>query len=167
MYERILVALDGSPAAERVLPHAEALVSAFHSHIVLLRATLSPEMVIAQAGAGDAAVGQVAPALDPQPVLDADRDTSVDYLNSIATRLRAAGIDVDVETPEGAPNTVIVQRASELQADLILMTTHGRSGLGRIVFGSTADSVLRHAPCPVLLVRVAHAEEEPSSEKEG
>jgi nucleotide-binding universal stress UspA family protein len=54
---------------------------------------------------------------------------------------------------------VIVERAEALGVSLILMTTHGRSGLGRAIFGSTADSVLRHAHCPVLLVRTPHETE--------
>lgn len=162
MYDRILVALDGSPAAERVLVHAEALASAFGSQITLLRATLSAEILLAQSGAGDASVGQLAPALNPEPVLQADHDSAVEYLNGVATRLRAKNLKVETETPEGAANTVIVDRAAELKADVILMTTHGRSGLGRLVFGSTADSVLRHASSPVLLVRV-HDEESVSS----
>jgi nucleotide-binding universal stress UspA family protein len=54
---------------------------------------------------------------------------------------------------------VIVERARELGISLILMTTHGRSGLGRLVFGSIADSVLRHAACPVLLVRITDADD--------
>jgi nucleotide-binding universal stress UspA family protein len=153
MYERLLVALDGSPAAERVLVHAEALAHAFGSHITLLRATLSPEMVLAQTSAGDANVGQMAPTLDPAPVLKADHQTAAEYLNGVAQRLRP-GLTVSVESPEGPANTVIVERAAAMNTSLILMTTHGRSGLGRMVFGSTADSVLRHAPCPVLLVRV-------------
>lgn len=154
MYDRILVALDGSPAAEHVLVHAEALASAFGSQITLLRATLSAEILLAQSGAGDASVGQLAPAIDPEPVLEADHASAVEYLNRVAAGLRAKNVRVDAETPEGAANTVIVDRAAELKADVILMTTHGRSGLGRLVFGSTADSVLRHATCPVLLVRV-------------
>jgi nucleotide-binding universal stress UspA family protein len=160
MYERLLVALDGSPAAERVLEHAEALATAFGAQITLLRATLSPEMVLAQAGAGDASVGQLAaPALDPDPVLEADHESAAEYLNGVAQRLRGArNLNVSVESPEGPANTVIVERATALNTSLILMTTHGRSGLGRMVFGSTADSVLRHAPCPVLLVRI-HDEE--------
>ena len=63
-------------------------------------------------------------------------------------------LTVNTEHPEGPAADEIVKRATELGVSLILMTTHGRSGLGRVVFGSTADSVLRHAPCPVLLVRV-------------
>src|SRR5579864_6573970 len=158
MYDRILVALDGSPAAEHVLAHAEAFATAFGSQITLLRATLSAEMLLAQSGAGDSSTGQIAPAIDPEPVLEADQQSAAEYLNGVAARLRQRNLNVGVETPEGSANTVIVERATELKADVILMTTHGRGGLGRLVFGSTADSVLRHAPCPVLLVHV-HDEE--------
>jgi nucleotide-binding universal stress UspA family protein len=154
LYEHLLVALDGSPAAERVLEHAEALATAFRSQVTILRATLSPEMVIAQAGAGDATVGQVAPTMDPQPILEEDEKSATDYLDTVAARLRNQGLNVTVETPAGPANTVIVERAAALGVSLILMTTHGRSGLGRMVFGSTADSVLRHSACPVLLVRI-------------
>jgi nucleotide-binding universal stress UspA family protein len=155
MYENLLVALDGSPAAERVLEHARALAAAFHSHITLLRATVSAEIVLAQEGAADATTGQLAPTLDPEPILDADRDTAEAYLNGVANELRAVGFEVSAEHVAGAANQVIVERAAALGASLILMTTHGRSGLGRAIFGSTADSVLRHAACPVLLVRIA------------
>jgi nucleotide-binding universal stress UspA family protein len=154
LYEHLLVALDGSAAAERVLQHAEALALAFGSQLTLLRATLSPEMVIAQTGASDGGVGQMGTAMDPEPVLEADHDTAVDYLNGLASGLRSRGVNVTVETPEGPANSAIVERASALGASLILMTTHGRSGIGRMVFGSTADSVLRHASCPVLMVRI-------------
>ena len=148
------MALDGSPAAERVLEHAEALAIAFGSEVTLLRATLSPEMVIAQAGGGDATVGQVGTALDPEPVLKADHETALAYLDRVSASLRQRGVNIRIETPEGPAQSAIVERAAELGASLILMTTHGRSGLGRMVFGSTADSVLRHASCPVLIVRI-------------
>jgi nucleotide-binding universal stress UspA family protein len=55
---------------------------------------------------------------------------------------------------DGAASRAITGCALELEADLIAMTTLGRGGLGRAVLGSVADSVVRHAPCPVLLVRV-------------
>jgi nucleotide-binding universal stress UspA family protein len=159
MYEEIVVALDGSATAERVLPHAEALSRAFGSHITLIRATLSAEMVLAQTGAGEATTGTIAAPMDPQPVLDADQTSADDYLQKLTTTLRQQDFRVDAETPHGPANTVIVERARALQAKLILMTTHGRSGLGRMVFGSVADSVLRHAPCPVLLVRIGEEDE--------
>jgi nucleotide-binding universal stress UspA family protein len=156
MYEHLLVALDGSPAAERVLEHAENLAVAFHSQITLLRATISAEMVLAEEGAGDATVGQVAPTLDPEPIIDADAESAEEYLKGAADRLRAHGLDVAIEHPAGNASAVIVERAEALGVGLILMTTHGRGGLGRAIFGSTADSVLRHANCPVLLVRIPH-----------
>jgi nucleotide-binding universal stress UspA family protein len=155
MYEHLLVALDGSRAAEAVLPHAEALAAAFGSKITLLRATLSPEMVLAQTGAAEASTVEVAPVVDPEPVLEADHETASDYVNGVAARLRQRNIEVTVETPEGAANNVILERARALSTNLIVMTTHGRGGLGRVVFGSTADSVMRHAPCPVLLIRIS------------
>jgi nucleotide-binding universal stress UspA family protein len=160
MYEQLLVALDGSPAAERVLEHAEALAAAFGSHVTLLQATVSIEMVLAQEGAGDATTGQIAPTLDPEPVIEADSDSAESYLTSVASRLRGRNLVVSIEHPSGPAETVIVERAAALGASLILMTTHGRSGLGRAIFGSTADSVLRHASCPVLLVRIPHADAE-------
>jgi nucleotide-binding universal stress UspA family protein len=154
MFEHLLVALDGSPAAERVLEHAEALADAFHSTITLLRATISAEMFVTEAASGETVVGEVGTTLDPTPVLEADRSAAEGYLNGVAERLRRRGLTVTVEHPPGPANQVIVERAAALGVSLILMTTHGRGGLGRMVFGSTADSVLRHATCPVLLVRI-------------
>jgi nucleotide-binding universal stress UspA family protein len=163
MYEHLLVALDGSPAAERVLPHAEALANAFGSQITLLRATVSPEMILTETASGDATVGELAPTLDPDPIVEADEESATEYLDGVGARLRQLKLNVNVEHIEGHANRVIVERASALNASLILMTTHGRSGLGRVVFGSVADSVLRHAPCPVLLVRVTHDDKSQAS----
>ena len=154
MYDRLLVALDGSPPAEHVLEHAQALAQAFGSSIILLRAIVSAEMVLTQAAAADTSIGQIAPVLDPDVIVEADRSAAIEYLENIATDLRVRNLKVEIETPEGPANNVIVERAAAIGAGLILMTTHGRSGLGRVVFGSVADSVLRHAPCPVLMVRI-------------
>jgi len=159
MYEHLLVALDGSSAAEQVLVHAEALAVAFHSTITLLRATVSAETLLAQTATSGGALGDVGAFVDPTPILDADRDAAVEYLNDVVARLRQHKLTVNTEHPEGPPAEEIVKRATELGVSLILMTTHGRSGLGQIVFGSTADAVLRHAPCPVLLVRVSEKDD--------
>jgi len=163
MYEHLLVALDGSHHAEQVLEHAEALAKAFHSTITLVRATVSAETLLAQTATSGATLGDGAAFVDPTPILDADRDAAVEYLNGVAARLRQHNLTVNTEHPEGPAAEAIVKRATEERVSLILMTTHGRGGLGRVVFGSTADSVLRHAPCPVLLVRVSEKEDESSA----
>jgi nucleotide-binding universal stress UspA family protein len=154
MFEHILVALDGSEAAERVLPHAEALAEKFGSTVTLLRAVVSAETLLAQSATAGPAVGEVAPPMDPTPILEAEQSAATDYLGTLEQRLRQKGVEVSSEHPEGNASDVIVERAQALGVSLILMTTHGRSGIGRLVFGSTADAVLRHAACPVLLVRV-------------
>ena len=131
MYEQLLVALDGSPAAERVLEHAEALAAAFGSHITLLQATVSVEMVLAQEGAAEATTGQIAPTLDPEPIIEAESDSAEAYLTSVASDCAIGNSTVSVEHPTGPAESVIVERSKALGASLILMTTHGRSGLGR------------------------------------
>ena len=161
MYSHVLVPLDGSEAAERVLPHAEAIASAFHARLTLLRASVAVETLVAQtAGSGGPALGDMSAPINPEPVLEAEREEAEDYLDALVARLRAQNVQVGVDRPEGPAEDVIVERARDLNVDLIAMTTHGRSGLGRLVFGSVADAVLRHAPCPVLLIRVRPSDEE-------
>jgi nucleotide-binding universal stress UspA family protein len=153
MYRRMLVALDGSAVAEQVLPHVEALARQFGSTVLLLRAVTPPERLIASAT--DVGTGV---AVDPEPFLEAEeaeRDEARAYLQRVAGRLAAQGLSVTVESPDADAATAIVARAQEIGADLIAMTTHGRGSLGRLVFGSVADAVLRAAPCPILLVRVS------------
>jgi len=155
VYEHLLVALDGSPTAERVLDHAEALARAFGSTITLLRATISLEMLLAEsAPTTDVGLGEIAAIEDPTPIVDADQQSATEYLQAVAARLRPRGATINIETPQGPADEVIVDRAKALDVSLILMTTHGRSGLGRVVFGSVADGVLRHTTSAVLLVRI-------------
>jgi nucleotide-binding universal stress UspA family protein len=152
MYRHILVALDGSLEAERVLPHVEALAGPFDSDVLLISAVTPAEQLIA--ASIEPGTGLVA---DPEPILEAEEAEEQDalsYLKSVAARLEGKGIRATFEVPEADAATVIVERAREQGIDLIAMTTHGRSGLSRLVWGSTAESVLHHAPCPVLLVRV-------------
>lgn len=160
MYEHLLVALDGSAAAEAVLDHAVALATAFHSQVTLLQATVSAETLLVETASPNS-VGDVAPLVDPTPIVEAERETTAEYLRKVMSQLQNRGVSaVSFEEPEGPPAEAIVTRATELGVSLLLMTTRGRGGLGRLVFGSVADSVLRHAPCPVLLVRVPHTQDD-------
>ena len=157
MYARIVVPLDGSPLAEQVLPHVEALARAFDSTVTLVRATSPPGPIIVDTAGTLPVGGPGAPVVDPTPLVEAEREAAARYLEELVDRLRGQGIAVESSLPEGGAADAIGAQARALGADLIAMTTHGRGGLGRLVFGSVADAVLRQAPCPVLLVRVGEA----------
>jgi nucleotide-binding universal stress UspA family protein len=119
---------------------------------VLIRAVTPPERLLAAAFEPGTGL-----AMDPEPLFEAEQaeeDDAQAYLAGVAARLEAKGLSVTYDAPEADASDIIVTRAGEQGIDLIAMTTHGRSGLGRLVFGSTAEAVVRHAPCPVLLVRV-------------
>ena len=152
MYKRILVALDGSELAERILPHVRALAERFGSAVTLVRATTPVATIIAQAGVG--AEPAVVTAIDPDQLVESERTEAAGYLESLAERLRRQGLDVACQQSEGSPADVILEHARSLPAELVALTTHGRGGIGRMVFGSVAEEVLRSAPCPVLLVRI-------------
>jgi nucleotide-binding universal stress UspA family protein len=155
VYDRIIVALDGSPLAEQVLPHVEALAEKFGSMLILVRATLSVEKVAALV---EPSIGGVP--VDPTLIdetIESEEHEAETYLEHVANALRQRGIRVQTEHPQGVAAQVILGVARQANADLIALTTHGRSGLGRLIFGSVADEVLRGAACPVLLVRSTEA----------
>jgi nucleotide-binding universal stress UspA family protein len=152
VYDRIIAALDGSPLAERCLPHAEALAEKFGSTVILVRAILPTATIAALV---EPSMGGVP--LDPdliEDTLEAEGEEAKTYLEHIANALRAKGLNVETHTPEGTAVDAIIAHAKRVQANLIAMTTHGRTGLARLVYGSVAEGILKEAACPVLLVRV-------------
>jgi nucleotide-binding universal stress UspA family protein len=93
-------------------------------------------------------------------LMDALRKTSADAqatLEGLAASLRRPGLVVEAVAREGYPPDLVLEHAAAISADLIAMGTHGRSGIGRAVLGSTAERVVATAPCPVLTVRRAQA----------
>jgi nucleotide-binding universal stress UspA family protein len=80
------------------------------------------------------------------------------YLAPLAAELRGRGIDATWEVRRGVAATAILAAAKSFRADLIAMSTHGRRGFGRLLFGSVAEQVLRHADVPVFLMRQTEAE---------
>lgn len=144
MYERMLVPLDGSEAAEAILPFAEQVAGPLDTEVVLLRVIepLNPIEFVASAGV-------VAP--DIFTLRDMDAKT---YLSAVERRLSKKGLRVRTRVAFGGPPAEeILAVARATSADLIAMATRGRSGLGRALFGSVAESVLRASPVPVLLIR--------------
>ena len=147
-YRRVLVPLDGSALAEAVLPFVSSLARPLGLEIALLRVipVVTPKVVEG---------GTRRIILDHGERL---REEAEVYLRGVAGSLVADGFRVTttVRTGEAAPE--IVAGARECQADLIGMMTHGRTGLGRLFFGSVAEVVLRHAAVPVFVVRATEAQ---------
>ena len=162
MYTRILVALDGSEFAEQVVPHVEALATTFGSVVTLVRATTSDRSLMHPPAHMVPASGLLA---DHITMVEAEHQAASSYLADVAQQLSNRNVTVAWEVVPGSAADVIVAVAGRLPADLIAMTTHGEGGLGRLVFGSVADAVLRRAPCPILLVRVNKPHRAPHAER--
>ena len=153
MYEHVVVALDGSPEAEAILPYVQELATKFGSRITLVHVNMS-EVALVASTSTDAASG-LAPAItDPTPIIQAEHESTDAYLRQLAARVSAAGGQVEWVALEGSPSQQVADFAREHNASLIALTTHGRAGLERALFGSVADSILRHTDCPVLMVRL-------------
>ena len=137
----ILVPLDGSRLGELALTPAVDLARDKGAKLVLLRAAEAHTTV------ADPAEAQVAVVREAE-----------DYLAGVRTRVADGGVE-DVETSVwyGPPAEAIVEAARYRAADLIVMSSHGRSGLGRLVLGSVAESVLRATRTPILLIRAGAA----------
>ncbi len=146
---RILCPFDGSPFARRAFDHALALARWYKAAITLLHVfegvlTVRPEA---------ASVGA--------PLSSEEHKRLTAWLADAGEPARAAGLGLDVHVAEGRPKTEILRAAREMHADLLVMGTHGRSGFDRLVLGSVTESVLRHAPCPILTVTERAAPEYP------
>src|SRR5262245_22882872 len=99
MFERILVALDGSDLAERVLPYVAEIAQKFGSAVTFLWATTPPTTYVADAVGG--ALPVAPPVLDAEALVEAERREAATYLNGVAGRLRERGLTVATEHPEG------------------------------------------------------------------
>jgi len=125
MLRTILVPLDGSQLAERALDHATEISRRTAARLILMRAVAETEA----------------------------RPAAERYLNDTALELRARGFACDTAAPVGSAAGWIVEEAEERQVDLVVMSTHGRTGPGRWLFGSIAESVVASSPVPVLVAR--------------
>lgn len=144
MYTNILVPLDGSPFSESALPHAAALADKFACKITLLTVFETPQIYQAVLDRDDGVLNDIHQA--------AIRDTC-DYLQTLKSQLVAQGLSVDYQCTEGGNiPTLILETIEESGADLVVISTHGRTGLDRWRFGSVAQRVARHSPVPVVLV---------------
>jgi nucleotide-binding universal stress UspA family protein len=138
---RILAPLDGSAEAERALAPAADLAAAFDAELLLFNAWHI---------AGMAMENFPVRALDSWELTA--QASAEEYLSHTAGRLQAQGVRVRAETEFGGVEESIVDRVMHEGISLIVMSTHGRSGVSRLVRGSVADRVVRASPVPVMLV---------------
>ncbi len=149
MLKKILVPLDGSKVAEAVLPYVESLVSGLAPGIkgeVTLFHVLSPTYYVVAGEAG-------APIPYTEAEIEQIKKKTVGYLDKAGEGLRSTGAVVECKVGVGKAADEINKAADEINADLVAMSTHGRSGLSRWAFGSVTDRVLRGGNRPVLMVR--------------
>jgi nucleotide-binding universal stress UspA family protein len=151
MYKKIVVCLDGSDLAEQVLPYAAELAQRFSSELVLLRVVAEP-FIVTPGIPGAPGAPVVTSRMGKQA--ESEERQSETYLASVAERLSSQyGINAECVTLLGAAGQTIVEYAAANDIDLIAIATHGRTGPGRVIFGSVADYVLRQSRLPVLLIR--------------
>ena len=137
MFQSILVPLDGSKLAEAILPEVEELAA-------LLNARLHLVMVSRV---------NVLPGLDPTDAQVRVIHRAQEYLEKLEEQLSVRNMDIELHAPYGDPAEKVLEVCRRHDIDLIAMSTHGRSGIGRWLLGSIADKVVRPSEKPVLLLR--------------
>ena len=145
MYKKIMVPLDGSQLAECVLPHVEALAKASQVQEVVFVRVIEP---FRQPG-GDYIISEKEIAR-----IDAEYKAAVEkYLQELVGRVRLDGIQKRWKLITGGVAESLADFATKNNVDLIVIATHGRSGVSRWVWGSVADRILRSSCVPILMVR--------------
>ncbi len=147
-YQHIMIATDGSDQARRAADHAIAIAKAFQAKLSALAVIDIYAFMNSQA---------------PQygvDLLEEERALLQKAVDEIAKKAREAGIaKVDSSVVEGAPKTQIVQTIHDTGVDLVVVGSHGRDIIERLLLGSTSEHLIRHSPCPVLVVRPEEASE--------
>ncbi len=148
MYKKILVPLDGSALSETSLEHVKSIVSGSPATEVVLLRVVEPissfdASALAQSGylMGD--------------VQSRKKADAADYLSKMAAKMAKDNINVQQVVAEGRAAEAILDYVDKNQVDLIIMSSHGRTGISRWAFGSVADRVLHQSGVPVLLVTLA------------
>ncbi|MDD5038342.1 MAG: universal stress protein [Dehalococcoidales bacterium] len=146
MYQKILAPLDGSELAECSLEHVRTVATGCGvSEVVLLRVVepLHASTIGALAPAGGDLIAKVE---------KDNRTEAEDYVSEMVERLKKEGVAVKGDIVNGRAADEILKYAEKNQPDLIIMSTHGRSGVSRWAFGSVADRIIHQSPIPVLIV---------------
>jgi len=146
MYQRILVPLDGSPLAECVFSHLGNLAAGCQVKEVVLTRVVEPFRQITSSE-------YVFQPEDVARINEEAKAAAQTYLREATTKIKLDGTAVKTELLTGNPAETLADYATRNKVDLLIIATHGRSGVSRWVWGSVADRILRSACVPVLMVR--------------
>lgn len=154
MYQKIMAPLDGSELAECVLPHVESVAKGCGAPNVIFVRVVDPVQlpVGTQSDGGD--IFTEADAKRGRMEEDARRESAAkDYLDQLVSRTKYEGVNLRTDVIVGKVAESLAEYAEKNGVDLIIIATHGRSGISRWAWGSVADRVLRSSCVPVLMVR--------------
>ena len=158
--ERLIVPVDGSNEAEEILPHVVYLASRMDIPVYLVQVTISEAEYYQAMSMGLRVLPPSLPSF--RSFSDRVEGDARDYVSDVKRRLQQQGVaSVEAQLLQGAPADCIVDLAATHPHSLVAMTTHGRSGVGRMILGSVAERVVRQSGGPVLLVRASHREQVP------
>ena len=143
MYDTILVPLDGSRRAEAIIPHVEGVAHAMGAKVMLLTAVEHRIFVDAEG---------IRSQIDEGEYEKRTKEAKT-YLEDLETQIRAKDILVESRVDVGPAVESIIKVAEEVEANLIAIASHGRSGLGRVFYGSIAAGLLQAIDRPLLLIR--------------
>jgi nucleotide-binding universal stress UspA family protein len=149
----ILLPTDFSECGNYALSYATSLARRFGASIICLHVIETMVPTVGYSGMAE-----------PLPIADITEqleDSAERELPRLAECDECAGLEVEELIVHGEASSEIVRVAREREVDLVVISSHGRTGLGRMLFGSTAEAVVRHASCPVLVVKPPQEEEAP------
>jgi len=153
MYKKILVPLDGSELAECVLPHVDAFISGCQVDTIVLARVIEPPQITARGAYSPSEMDLQKIEENVKAIEEDRRDRAQEYLDGISKRFARPGINIQTEILVGKTADKLIGYTEANEVELILIATHGRSGVSRWVRGSIADRILRAASIPVLMVR--------------
>lgn len=146
--QKVLIPIDGSDFSLQVVPRVTELLDPTHTELILLHVMVEPEVVELEPG-------------NPEMTLYVDQQETglkANFADEMLPQVRAlqsAGFTVNTAVRFGTPASQIEQYIEHEGVDMVAMTTHGRTGLVRLLLGSVAEHVLHHARVPILLYRPA------------
>lgn len=148
MYKKIMVPLDGSELAECVFPHLETIVKGCDSPKVIVVQAVEPFSI-----PYGIELWQFTSIKQVEEFGTHQKAEAEKYLKEVVARLKKTGINAKAAVIYGKAGEALSDYATKNKVDLVIIATHGRSGISRWVWGSVADRLVRSVPAPVLMVR--------------